>query len=246
MSSTVVLLTRDLRVHDHPALAAAAADGTVLPLFVFDDRLTRRSANRTAFLLGALKELRSSLAARGAPLVIRRGDPRGRGDRPRPPGRRQRDPPERGRRPLRPAAGTTAPARGGGRGNRCPLVPRRHRRAAGGAGAGRRRPLPGLHALLAALVAGAPEADRRDTAAPAGAGGDRPGADAGTAGADRRGAVTGAAAGRRTGGAGTVGRLQGRRARRLPPAPRRARRGGHLAPQPLPALRLHIAAVAAG
>jgi deoxyribodipyrimidine photo-lyase len=74
MSNKIVLFTRDLRVHDQPALAAAAA-GTVLPLFVIDERLTRQSANRTAFLLGALRDLGSSLAARGAPLVIRRGDP---------------------------------------------------------------------------------------------------------------------------------------------------------------------------
>src|SRR5215208_6927698 len=70
MSRTIVLFTRDLRVHDHPALAAAAEKGAVLPLFVFDEHLTRQSANRTAFLLGALHELRSEL-----PLVVRRGDP---------------------------------------------------------------------------------------------------------------------------------------------------------------------------
>jgi deoxyribodipyrimidine photo-lyase len=75
MSITIVLFTRDLRVHDHPALAAAADGGQVLPLFVLDDRLTRHSANRTAFLLGALEELRPELDERGAPLVVRRGDP---------------------------------------------------------------------------------------------------------------------------------------------------------------------------
>jgi deoxyribodipyrimidine photo-lyase len=75
MSSTIVLFSRDLRVHDHPALAGAAERGPVLPLFVLDERLTRQSANRTAFLLGALEELRSELDRRGAPLVVRRGDP---------------------------------------------------------------------------------------------------------------------------------------------------------------------------
>jgi deoxyribodipyrimidine photo-lyase len=73
MSTSVVLFTRDLRVHDHPALAATAR-GSVVPLFVIDDRLSSRSANRTAFLLGALEDLQASLAARGASLVIRRGD----------------------------------------------------------------------------------------------------------------------------------------------------------------------------
>ena len=75
MSTTLVLFTRDLRVHDHPALAAAAANGLVLPLFVLDERLTRQSANRTAFLLDALEDLHASLESRGAPLAIRRGDP---------------------------------------------------------------------------------------------------------------------------------------------------------------------------
>ena len=34
--TSVVLFTRDLRVRDHPALSAAAADGPVVPLFVVD------------------------------------------------------------------------------------------------------------------------------------------------------------------------------------------------------------------
>ena len=73
-TTTVLLFTRDLRIHDHPALAAAA-ESSLLPLFVIDEALMRRSANRAAFLLGALEDLRASLAARGAPLVVRRGDP---------------------------------------------------------------------------------------------------------------------------------------------------------------------------
>src|SRR3954451_11966145 len=77
MSRAIVLFTRDLRVHDHPALAAAAEGGPVVPLFVLDDRLTRWSANRTAFLLDALKDLRAQFGRRGAPLVVRRGDPVG-------------------------------------------------------------------------------------------------------------------------------------------------------------------------
>jgi deoxyribodipyrimidine photo-lyase len=72
---TLVLFTRDLRVHDHPALAAAAGDGAVLPLFVLDPRLVARSPNRSAFLLATLRDLHGALSSRGAPLVIRRGDP---------------------------------------------------------------------------------------------------------------------------------------------------------------------------
>ncbi len=72
-------LRRDLRVHDHPALAAAL-DGAerVVPVYVLDPRLLqgpRASANRTWFLLGALAELAESLAVRGASLVVRTGRP---------------------------------------------------------------------------------------------------------------------------------------------------------------------------
>ena len=75
--TTVVLLTRDLRVHDQPALHAAAERGERgLPLFVLDDRLLARfgAPNRVAFLLDALADLRRSLEERGAGLAIRRGD----------------------------------------------------------------------------------------------------------------------------------------------------------------------------
>lgn len=72
---TLVLFTRDLRTHDHPALAEAARGGAeVLPLFVLDPRLTRRSANRTRFLLETLHGLDADLSALGAPLLVARGD----------------------------------------------------------------------------------------------------------------------------------------------------------------------------
>jgi deoxyribodipyrimidine photo-lyase len=72
---TLLLFTRDLRVHDHPALAAAAHEGDVLPLFVLDPRLLQRSPNRSSFLIGSLHDLHAALSSRGTPLVIRRGDP---------------------------------------------------------------------------------------------------------------------------------------------------------------------------
>jgi deoxyribodipyrimidine photo-lyase len=72
---TLVLFTRDLRVHDHPALATAARDGEVLPVFALDPRLLHRSPNRSSFLIDALRDLDAALSSRGAPLVIRRGDP---------------------------------------------------------------------------------------------------------------------------------------------------------------------------
>lgn len=72
----IVLFTRDLRVHDHPALTAAAErSDRVLPLFVLDERLLGFDApNRVAFLLHSLQDLRRALEARGGGLAIRRGD----------------------------------------------------------------------------------------------------------------------------------------------------------------------------
>ena len=78
MSTAVVLFTRDLRVHDQPALAEAARTyAHVVPLFVLDDAILRGldAPNRVAFLLDALDDLRGSLRERGADLVVRRGDP---------------------------------------------------------------------------------------------------------------------------------------------------------------------------
>jgi len=76
--TTVVLFTRDLRVHDHPALSEAAdASARVVPLFVLDDALlASRYArpNRLLFLLEALADLDGSLRALGGHLVLRRGD----------------------------------------------------------------------------------------------------------------------------------------------------------------------------
>ena len=77
MSTAVVLFTRDLRLHDQPALAAAAREtDEIVPLFVFDPAVLERFGvpNRVAFLLDALGDLRTSLAARGGALALRRGD----------------------------------------------------------------------------------------------------------------------------------------------------------------------------
>jgi len=78
MRTAIVLFNRDLRVHDHPALARAAREAErVVPLFVLDDRLlaSRYAApNRLKFMLESLRDLDSALRDRGAGLVIRRGD----------------------------------------------------------------------------------------------------------------------------------------------------------------------------
>ena len=77
--TTVVLFTRDLRVHDHPALSeAAAVSQRVVPLFVLDDSLLASDyarPNRVQFLLDSLADLDKSLRALGGRLVVRRGDP---------------------------------------------------------------------------------------------------------------------------------------------------------------------------
>lgn len=75
MPTAVVLFTRDLRVHDNPALAqACAAADRVVPLFVTDPRI-RVSEARQRFLAGCLADLRGSLRRLGADLVVRHGDP---------------------------------------------------------------------------------------------------------------------------------------------------------------------------
>ena len=76
MRTAVVLFTRDLRVHDNPALAAACANAEyVVPLYVLDPKLGRLSANRTRFLHQALADLQATLRGLGGDLVVRTGDP---------------------------------------------------------------------------------------------------------------------------------------------------------------------------
>lgn len=67
----VVLFTRDLRVHDHPALAAARREcREVVPLFVLDGRLLAVGPRRTELLLARLDRLRDAIG-----LLVVEGDP---------------------------------------------------------------------------------------------------------------------------------------------------------------------------
>jgi deoxyribodipyrimidine photo-lyase len=65
---SVMVFTRDLRLGDNPALAAAAREGAVVPLFVLDEAILARTgghANRLGFLHDSLHDLDTSLRARG-------------------------------------------------------------------------------------------------------------------------------------------------------------------------------------
>jgi deoxyribodipyrimidine photo-lyase len=78
VNTALILFNRDLRVHDNPALTAAARVGRTVPLFVFDQRLlgSRFAApNRVAFLREALLDLDQALRRAGGRLIVRRGDP---------------------------------------------------------------------------------------------------------------------------------------------------------------------------
>lgn len=70
---------RDLRLSDHPALDAAAAqagDAGVVPLFVLDDTLLGASGPaRTAWVLRSLRALDRDLRTHGTRLLVRRGRP---------------------------------------------------------------------------------------------------------------------------------------------------------------------------
>ncbi len=77
MPTSIIWFRRDLRLSDHPALLDAVeearGDGTVVPLFVLDDRLWGPAgANRRVFLVGCLEALDESM---GGHLVVRHGDP---------------------------------------------------------------------------------------------------------------------------------------------------------------------------
>lgn len=74
--SALLWFRRDLRLHDHPALLAAAEQGPVVALFVLDDALLASSGPaRTAFLLRSLQALDADLQQHGGALVLRRGRP---------------------------------------------------------------------------------------------------------------------------------------------------------------------------
>ena len=77
MSTTIVLFRQDLRLHDHPALTAAAQRGAVIPVFVLDDEACGDWAMGGAsrwWLKQSLLNLGSSIAQSGGELILRQGD----------------------------------------------------------------------------------------------------------------------------------------------------------------------------
>mgnify|MGYP000421616398 CR=1 FL=1 len=69
-------IRRDLRLHDNPALAAAAGHGVVLPVFVLDPHLSASLRTpRGKFLLNSLRKLDERLRGQGSRLLVRSGDP---------------------------------------------------------------------------------------------------------------------------------------------------------------------------
>ena len=75
METAIMVFTRDLRLHDNPALHLAGARARqVVPLFVADPAIPA-PPNRARFLAESLEDLRRQLRERRADLVVRHGDP---------------------------------------------------------------------------------------------------------------------------------------------------------------------------
>ena len=72
----LVWFKRDLRIHDHAALVAAQAHPDALALFVIEPEWLQSpecDASHVDFALACLTELRTALAKRGMPLLVRTG-----------------------------------------------------------------------------------------------------------------------------------------------------------------------------
>jgi deoxyribodipyrimidine photo-lyase len=69
----IVWFRRDLRLADNPALAAAAAAGAVIPLFLCSGEVAALGGASRWWLHHSLAALEKSLAARGSRLLLRRG-----------------------------------------------------------------------------------------------------------------------------------------------------------------------------
>jgi len=89
LDTTLWWLRRDCRLHDNPALVAAADADRLLPVYVFDPDhygtaeyggtdpfiYEKTGGRRTRFRIESVADLRSRLRDRGSDLVVRTGDP---------------------------------------------------------------------------------------------------------------------------------------------------------------------------
>lgn len=74
--TTILWFKRDLRIHDNPALALAARDEKVVPLYIVEPgywALTDTSGRQFAFLRESLADLQTALRGLGSDLVLRVG-----------------------------------------------------------------------------------------------------------------------------------------------------------------------------
>ncbi|MBY0240433.1 MAG: deoxyribodipyrimidine photo-lyase [Burkholderiaceae bacterium] len=77
MSYGVVWFKRDLRLHDHAALCAAALEGPLLCLYIIEPSLWQQpdaSSQHYHFVLECLQDLDDALARRGGQLLVRVGE----------------------------------------------------------------------------------------------------------------------------------------------------------------------------
>ncbi len=73
----IVWFRQDLRLHDQAALVAACASGAVIPIYILDDDVAgdkRMGGAQRWWLHHSLTRLSADLAAKGATLILRRGD----------------------------------------------------------------------------------------------------------------------------------------------------------------------------
>ncbi len=76
-SLAIFWFKRDLRLQDNAALALAAAQGPILPLYIAEPELWQQpdtAARQWEFVSETLQDLRADLAAAGQPLVVRVGE----------------------------------------------------------------------------------------------------------------------------------------------------------------------------
>jgi deoxyribodipyrimidine photo-lyase len=73
----ILWLRQDLRLHDHSALVAACSDGPVIPVYVLDDEMPgekRVGGAQRWWLHHSLDRLAKAFEAKGAPLILRKGN----------------------------------------------------------------------------------------------------------------------------------------------------------------------------